>query len=113
MGQDVNWRVVERYDASEQDVLIEEFIKLLRSATKDGGEKRARGMKPPWWNDPSHKAAVFSHFAKHERGERVDPDSGVHPYVHAAWRLLAISYQEMYGQIDPVEKNSPVMHVQV
>lgn len=92
------------YDASEQDVLIEEFVKLLRSVTKDGGRKRAAGIKPPWWRDPSHEAAIFSHLNKWKHGEKVDPDSGAHPLVHLAWRSLAIAYQESVGQVDPQAK---------
>lgn len=89
------------YDPTEQDIIIEEFVKLLRSATKDGGAKRARGEKPPWWKDGSHEAAMFSHLNKWKHDERVDKDSGAHPLVHLAWRALAIAYQETHGQVDP------------
>lgn len=90
------------YDASEQDVVMEVFAHMLRSATKDGGRKRAAGTKPPWWRDGGHRAAIFSHLNKYEHGERIDRDSGVHPFVHLAWRALAIAYQETYGQVDPL-----------
>ena len=90
------------YDASEQGALIREFTNLLWSVTKDGGKKRAKGEKPEWWRDSSHEAAIFSHLNKWKHGEKKDPDSGVHPFVHLAWRALAIAYQETYGQIDPV-----------
>jgi dATP/dGTP diphosphohydrolase len=89
------------YDATEQDVLIEVFVKMLREVTKDGGRKRAAGAKPPWWKDESHLAAIFSHLNRHFHGEKVDKDSGVSPWVHLAWRALAIGYQETYGQVDP------------
>ena len=89
------------YDSSEQDVLMEVFTAMLRQPTKDGGKKREANAKEPWWRDPEHMAAVWSHFRRHERGELVDPESGAHPFVHAAWRLLAIAFQETYGQIDP------------
>jgi hypothetical protein len=91
----------EVYDSSEQDLLMEVFAQLLRSATKDGGAKRARGEKPPWWRDPSHEAAIFSHLNKWKHGEFADKDSGAHPFVHLAWRALAIAYQETYGKRDP------------
>jgi len=81
------------YDPSEQDEIIAEFARMLRLATGDGAKKRAAGLKPSWKVDQSHEAAVFSHLAKWKRGERIDPDSGAHPCVHAAWRLLAIAYQ--------------------
>lgn len=89
------------YDPTEQDIIAKIFSDMLRSCTKDGGKKRLAGEKPPWWRDPSHKAAVWSHFRKREMGEMRDADSDAHPYVHAAWRLLAIAYQETYGKVDP------------
>ncbi len=89
------------YDRTEQDVLLEVFADMLRSVTKDGGRKRAAGTKPPWWRDGSHEGAIFSHLTKWKRGERKDSDSGSHPLVHAAWRMLAIAYQETYGKVDP------------
>jgi hypothetical protein len=92
------------YDASEQDVLAKVFADMLKSTTKDGGVKRARGEKPPWWRDNAHEAAIFSHLNKWKHGEKVDKDSGVHPLVHAAWRCLAIAYQETNGQVDPAPK---------
>ena len=79
---------------SEQDDLLERFIRELAKATRDGGRKRARNEKPPWYIDRSHEAGAFSHLTKWKRGELVDPDSGAHPLVHAAWRLLAIACQE-------------------
>jgi hypothetical protein len=89
------------YDASEQDVLIGAFVTMLRSVTKDGGRKRAAGLKPPWWRDPDHEKAIWSHVNKWKHGEKVDKDSGVHPLVHLAWRALAIAWQETQGQVDP------------
>jgi hypothetical protein len=98
-------RVVEEvYDPTEQDIVIETFAAMLRSATKDGGKKRAAGTKPPWWRDPVHEPALFSHLYKWKRGEARDKDSGAHPLVHLAWRALAIAYQETYGKADPQER---------
>ena len=77
------------------------FMNLLRSATKDGGKKRAAGTKPPWWCDDEHEAAMFSHLNKWKHGEQFDKDSGAHPLVHLAWRALAIAYQETHGPVDP------------
>ena len=91
------------YDAGEQDVLAQVFSDMLRATTKDGGEKRARGEKPPWWRDGQHEAAIFSHINKWKHSEVQDADSGVHPLVHLAWRALAIAYQETYGRRDPVD----------
>lgn len=89
------------YDPAEQGLVIRVFAEMLKAATQDGGVKRARGEKPPWWCDPAHEAAIFSHLNKWKHGEKVDKDSGVHPLVHLAWRSLAIAYQEHYGKVDP------------
>ena len=89
------------YDPSEQDVVLHIFVKMLREVTKDGGQKRAAGLKPPWYVDPAHEAAIFSHLSKWKHGEKVDPTSGVHPLVHLAWRALAIAYQETRGTVEP------------
>jgi len=92
------------YDESEQDALLHAFVELLWQVTRDGGRKRAAGLKVPWWRDDTHAAAASRHVARYRRGERVDPDSGAHPLVHAAWRYLAVAYQEEKGQVDPGEQ---------
>jgi hypothetical protein len=76
---------------------------MLREPTKDGGNKRARGEKEPWWRDPEHEQRAQNHINRWNEGERKDRDSGVHPLIHAAWRMLAIAYQESYGKVDPVD----------
>ncbi len=96
------------YDASEQDILLDEFMLMLREVTKDGGNKRAAGLKPPWWKDPSHWKAVFSHINKYMHGEKHDKDSDAHPMVHGAWRMLAIAYQETKGKVDPALKRRQI-----
>jgi len=80
--------------ASERTDVLERFYAELLKATGDGSKKRQSGEKPPWYDDDSHEAAIFSHLAKWKRGELVDPDSGAHPLVHAAWRCLAIACTE-------------------
>jgi hypothetical protein len=94
------------YDRTEQDIVMEVFMAMLRHATKDGGEKRAQGIKPPWWRDESHEAAIWSHVNKWKHGEMKDKDSGAHPLIHLAWRALAIAYQETYGRVDPQNPNT-------
>src|SRR5438874_12991527 len=64
------------YDDSEQDVLLREFLRMLKGVTKDGGRKRAKGEKPPWWRDDKHIPAIFSHLNKYFHGEKIDADSG-------------------------------------
>jgi hypothetical protein len=82
------------YDPAEQGDILRTFLRMLEQVTRDGGRKRAKGQKPPWWQDPSHEVGLFSHLYKWKRGDKVDPDSGAHPLVHLAWRALAIAYQE-------------------
>ena len=82
------------YGMTEQDDLIARFTDELWKPTGDGSKKRKAGTKPPWYMDDEHEGAVFSHICKWKRGELVDPDSGAHPLVHAAWRLLAIACKE-------------------
>lgn len=82
------------WSASEPDEIIAEFARMLRAATGDGAAKRQAGTKPSWKVDNSHEGAIFSHLTKWKRGEKHDADSGAHPLVHAAWRCLAIAWQE-------------------
>lgn len=79
---------------SEQHDLLERFLTELAKPTQDGQNKRDRNEKPPWYIDPDHEAAIFSHLTRWKRGELSDPDSGAHPLVHLAWRALAIACQE-------------------
>lgn len=77
--------------ASERDFILRAFLEQLRKPTKDGSAKRQGGLKPPWYKDGTHEAAIFSHLMKWKKGEKLDPESGAHPLVHAAWRCLAIA----------------------
>lgn len=79
----------------EQKEVLEVFAQLLVYVTSDGGAKRAKGEKPSWKVDTSHWAAMFSHINKRMHGEKIDPDSGTHTFVHLAWRALAIAWQEL------------------
>ena len=79
----------------EAEEIMTLFTGMLRQVTADGQAKRRRGEKPSWKVDRSHEAAVFSHMRRWKAGELADPDSGAHPLVHAAWRMLAIAAQEL------------------
>lgn len=85
----------------ERYVILSTFHSMLKAATGDGSVKRQAGLKPPWYEDTSHEAAIWSHINKWKHGELFDADSGMHPLVHAAWRMLAIAYQERYGMVKP------------
>lgn len=80
--------------AAERQDVLDRFADELSKATGDGSKKRQSGEKPPWYDDPSHEAAMFSHLNKWKHGETIDPDSGAHPLVHLAWRALAIACSE-------------------
>lgn len=80
--------------ADERDDVLARFTAELAKATGDGSKKRKAGTKPPWYDDDSHEAAMFSHLMKWKRGELADPDSGAHPLVHLAWRALAVALRE-------------------
>lgn len=82
------------YDSAEQEAIQQAFRQMLWPVIADGGRKRQAGTKPHWTVDPGHVAALQRHLARWDRGERVDADSGAHPLVHAAFRCLAIAFQE-------------------
>jgi hypothetical protein len=88
--------VVKEVPTPEQQEVLQAFADMLAATSKDGGRKRAAGLKPSWKVDKSHEAAIFSHLNKWKHGETVDPESGQHPLVHMAWRALAIAWQETH-----------------
>lgn len=92
--------MVQDIPTPEQAEVLQEFANMLAAASRDGGQKRAAGLKPSWKVDSSHEAAIFSHLNKWKHGERADADSGQHPLVHLAWRALAVAYQETHP-LDP------------
>ena len=47
-----------------------------------------------WKVDRGHLAAFHRHVARALNKEGPDPDSGSNPWVHVAWRALALAYQE-------------------
>ncbi len=85
---------VVEWTPDEPGQVIHIFADMLWAATNDGAAKRKAGNKPSWKVDQSHEAALFSHLSKWKHRELVDADSNAHPLVHAAWRCLAIAYQE-------------------
>jgi hypothetical protein len=93
-GDGVSYHVVLSAPTPEQAEVLREFGMMLAGTSRDGGRKRAAGLKPSWKVDTSHEAAIFSHLNKWKHGEKVDPESGQHPLVHLAWRALAIAWQE-------------------
>ena len=78
---------------TEQDDFLAFAIDLLRIVSGDGENKRRAGLKVPWQID-SHEGSFFGHVAEWKKGNLHDPDSKLHPMAHAAWRAIAIAYQE-------------------
>lgn len=78
----------------EREDLLERFAGELAKTLADGYKKRQAGEKLPWYEDKSHEGAIFSHLTKWKRGEMVDPESGAHPLVHGACRMLMIALSE-------------------
>jgi FMN phosphatase YigB (HAD superfamily) len=81
----------------EQNEILGAFVDMLAGPTGDGAVKREAGVKPLWKVDDSHEAAAFRHVERWRGGEQADADSGCHPLIHAAWRLLAVAYREMHA----------------
>jgi hypothetical protein len=81
--------------SAETDHILHVFHVLLTGPTGDGKTKRDAGLKEHWSTDPTHEGAAQRHIDRWLEGETIDPDSGCHPLVHAAWRLLAVAYQEL------------------
>jgi hypothetical protein len=81
----------------EQNEILGAFVDMLAGPTGDGAIKREAGVKPLWKIDGSHEAAAYRHLERWKGGEQVDADSGCHPLIHAAWRLLAVAYREMHA----------------
>lgn len=78
---------------ADQNEVLGTFLSLLEGPTGDGGVKRAAGLKVSWKQDATHLAAAHRHLDP-ARSD-YDEDSGCHKYVHAAWRLLAVAWQDM------------------
>lgn len=91
--QEFDWRNANALTEEQREILAI-FTEMLRAPTADGGHKRARGTKAHWKDDSTHEDAAFRHIDRKLNGELWDEDSDAHAYIHAAWRLLAVAYQE-------------------
>lgn len=93
-GDGASYHVVLSVPTPEQAEVLKEFGRMLAGVLRDGGRKRAAGLKPSWKVDKSHEPAIFSHLNKWKHGECRDPESGQHPLVHLACRALMVAWQE-------------------
>lgn len=91
--QPFDWRDANALSHEQREVLAI-FTEMLRGPTADGGTKRARGEKVIWKEDTTHEDAAWRHHCRKLAGNIYDEDSGYHAYIHEAWRLLAVAYQE-------------------
>lgn len=83
------------YRSSEQNEILGTFLDMLKGPTGDGGAKRGRGDKVSWKIDAGHWSAAMRHIDRYSKDDETeDKDSGVHPLIHAAWRLLAVAWQD-------------------
>lgn len=96
-----DWRTASTLTHEQREILAI-FTEMLRWPTADGGKKRAAGTKPNWKLDDSHEDAAWRHLHRKLDGDIYDEDSGAHAYIHAAWRLLAVAYQE--GALNPSQR---------
>lgn len=100
---------LDEWEIERQDVL-KRFNVELAKVTQDGSNKRQKGLKKAWWQDTTHFDRAMSHIDKYVNDELIDKDSGQHPLVHAAWRLLAIACSETGNtpdEKDPLRYDGP------
>lgn len=84
--------------SAETDHILDVFQQMLAGPTGDGKTKRDAGLKEHWSIDKTHLRKGLGHVQKYLAGENVDPDSGCHPLVHAAWRFIAVAYQDLAAE---------------
>ena len=92
----------------EQEDLLRRFHDGLAKCSGDGFTKRMKRTKPPWFEDPDHEAAFWRHYHRWLDDELVDVDSGAHPLIHCAWRLLAIACKETGNVPGKISEVPPV-----
>lgn len=90
--------MVQDIPTAEQAEIVTELAEMIAAVLRDGGRKRAAGLKPSWKVDGSHFAAIFSHLNKYMHQELVDSDSGQHPFVHLGVRALMVAWQETHPE---------------
>lgn len=97
----VYYEQLDEWELERQDVL-KRFNDELSKVTSDGSKKRQKGLKKAWWKDDTHFDRAMAHIERYVEGELEDKDSGAHPLIHAAWRLLAIAASETdnYPEVD-------------
>lgn len=72
--------------------LIEMVVKVFHFGAKKYGENRWQNL-PDAYN--RYKGAMLRHLVAHEKGEVLDPESGLPHLAHMAWNALAILFVEI------------------
>lgn len=72
--------------------LIEMVVKVFHFGAKKYGENRWQNL-PDAYN--RYKGAMLRHIVAHEKGEVLDPESGLPHLAHMAWNALAILFVEI------------------
>lgn len=80
--------------SAETDHILDVFQQMLAGPTGDGKNKRDAGLKEHWTTDPTHLRKGIGHLNKYLNGEDIDADSNGSPLINAAWRFLAVAYQD-------------------
>lgn len=75
--------------------LIEMVVKVFHFGAKKYGENRWQNL-PDAYN--RYKGAMLRHLVAHEKGEVLDPESGLPHLAHMAWNALAILFVEIVGK---------------
>lgn len=72
--------------------LIEMIVKVFHFGAKKYGENRWQDL-PDAYN--RYKGAMLRHLVAHEKGDILDPESGLPHLAHMAWNALAILFVEI------------------
>lgn len=75
--------------------LIEMVVKVFHFGAKKYGENRWQNL-PDAYN--RYKGAMLRHLVAYEKGEVLDPESGLPHLAHMAWNALAILFVEIIGK---------------
>ena len=92
--------------------LVDPYIfEGLASVFQHGAEKYGEGNWKKGFVKTRLIGALLRHVVAYQKGERVDPDSGLHPMLQAAANALIIYYQDTHPHVHTI--TTPVEYGQV